>query len=385
MNKFSKFTSALVLIPSFLLGACSDNSSNAKAVVGPVMPDFTAADTWLEDFVAAQELFPGGSMVIVDKKQGTIHKSAFGNQTEDSVVLLASTSKVPTVMLLMALDEDDANVDFDIQQPIANYLPWLGVWDPAITTEHLVSNRSGIPGLQYQFTRPNDYAPHICQYAPIGNLQECAETLFTTPLPALPTTPPNSAFDYGGSQWQLSGGVAELVGGGTWGQLWNQYIAEPCELELAQYGNNLSTPATWGGSPDSLIGLENPNMEGGMISNLNDYARIISLHLNDGACGDKQVLTPEGVVFMREERTKAEGEDWGYGMGWWIIPPQEGGSIYLYVDPGFYGSISWIDVEREYGGVVFFEEYSGTSGSVGSQAVISQLIPIIEEALDAVR
>ena len=45
-------------------------------------------------------------MVIVDKKRGVIHKSAFGNQSENSVVLLASTSKVPTVTLLMALYED---------------------------------------------------------------------------------------------------------------------------------------------------------------------------------------------------------------------------------------------------------------------------------------
>ena len=54
------------------------------------------ADTWLESFVATEPLFPGGSMIIVDKTAGVIHKSAFGNQSEDSVVLLASTSKVPT-------------------------------------------------------------------------------------------------------------------------------------------------------------------------------------------------------------------------------------------------------------------------------------------------
>ena len=72
-------------------------------------------------------------------------------------------------------------------------------------------------------------------------------------------------------------------------------------------------------------------------------------------------------------------------MGWWIIPPKDGGSIYLYVDPGFYGSISWLDVERNYGGAVFFEEYTGVAGGVGSGAVINQLIPLIEAAIDAVR
>ena len=105
----------------------------------------------------------------------------------------------------------------------------------------------------------------------------------------------------------------------------------------------------------------------------------------DGACGDNQVLTPEGVAFMREERTPATEEDWGYGIGWWTIPPEENGSIYLYVDPGLYGSVSWIDVDRGYGGVVLFEEYTAVDASKGSQGVINELIPIIEAALDEVR
>jgi len=303
--------------------------------------NFAAADGWLEDFVANQEFFPGGSMIIVDKRMGTIHKSAFGNLTEDSVVLLASLSKVPAVTLLMALDRDDGNVDFDIQQPITRYLPWLGVWDPAI-----------------------------------------------------PGTPADTAFDYGGSQWQIAGAVAELVGGGTWDQLWNQYIAEPCGMQVARYGNLLASPELWDGNPDSLVGVENPSIEAGMISNLDDYARIISLHLNGGTCGENQVLSPEAVEFMREVRTGAVGSgpgavgsppDWGYAMGWWIYPPKEGGSVYLYMDPGLFGSVAWIDVEREYGGVVFFEEYAENMGGVGSGSVIAQLIPIIEEAIDAVR
>jgi CubicO group peptidase (beta-lactamase class C family) len=379
MQRGIPVTRPIILFLSLLLVACSNGNDNNQ--VKQTQPDFTMADAWLEDFVATEELFPGGSMIIVDKNLGVIHKVAFGNQNEDSVVLLASTSKVPTVTLLMALHEDDANVDFDITAPIANYLPWLGVWDPAITTEHLVSNRSGIPGLLNLFVRPKDYAPHLCQYLPVGTLLACAETLYTRALPNLAATPANSAFDYGGSQWQLAGGVAEEVGGATWNQLWDQYIAEPCGLEVARFGNNLASATRWDGNPDSLVGLDNPNMEGGMISNLDDYAKLISLHLNDGVCGDHRVLSPEAVAFMRKERSP----EVGYGMGWWIETPKAGGKVYLYEDPGFYGSISWIDVERGYGGVVFFEEYTGAAGSVGTGGVSDQLIPIIEEAIDAVR
>jgi CubicO group peptidase (beta-lactamase class C family) len=377
----------LLLILGLNLIACSDSNDNRSTPPAPPPPppDFSEADAWLEDFVATEELFDGASIAIVEKGKGAIHKSVFGDHTEDTVVLLASTSKVPSVTLLMALHEDDASVDFDIQAPITDYLPWLGVWDPAITTEHLVSNRSGLPGLVYVFTQQADYLAHGCQFFAVGNLMDCVQTIFTTPLPNLPSTPANTAFEYGGSQWQLSGGVAELVGGGTWNQLWDQYIAEPCDLETATYGNMSANPTDWDGNPDSLPGRDNPSIEGGMITDLDDYAKILALHVDEGACGDNQVLSPEGLAFMREERTPAEGENRGYGMGWWSIPPKEDASIYLYVDPGLFGSVSWIDTDRGYGGVVLFEEYTFVDASIGSQAVVDQLIPIIEQAIDAVR
>lgn len=366
-------------ITLILVAGCSD--SNDNITFEPVLPDFTEADAWMEDFVASEDSFPGGSYIVVDRELGVIHKAAFGNQTEDSLVLLASTSKVPTVTLLMALQDDDDNVTFDITTPIANYLPWPGVWDPAITTEHLVSNRSGIPGLANVFRDQLSYGAHLCQFTPVGTLQECAEAIYTTPLPGLVSTPANTAFDYGGSQWQLSGAVAELVGGGTWNQLWDQYIAEPCGMEIATYGNNLSIPESWDGQPESLIGRDNPNQEGGMMSNLDDYARLLSLHLNDGLCGENRVLSADSVASMRQARTEVPA----YGMGWWLEPGEGDGPVTLFTDGGFYGSLSWIDTERRYAGVVFFEDYSGANGSTGSGGAREQLIPIIEEAIDAVR
>jgi len=373
------------LLAATFLVACTDGNDNLfiEPPAQP-MPDFTAADTWLSDFVDAQDLFPGGSMIIVDGDRGVIHKRVFGNQADDSLVLLASTSKVPTVMLLMALHDDDS-LDFDVQTPIADYLPWEGVWDSAITTEHLVSNRSGIPGLNNLVTRPADYSPHLCQYLPAGTLMACVETLYTTALPAIPTPAPDTTFDYGGSQWQIAGGVAEVVGGASWSQLWDQYIGEPCGLEVSRWGNNLSFAGEWTGDADALQGLDNPNMEGGMMSSLDDYAKLISAHLNDGYCGDNQIMSSDSIAFMREARTETDGGSRGYGMGWWISPPNESGSVYLYVDPGAYGSISWIDTERNYGGAVFFEEYTMTGASTGSRGVSDELIPIIEAAIDAVR
>jgi CubicO group peptidase (beta-lactamase class C family) len=381
------FLAALCLL---FLYACSDSNDNDVPVPVPipepvpVPADFTEADAWIQDFIDTEDAFPGGSYIVVDRNLGVIHKAAFGNQTEDSLVLLASTSKVPTVTLLMALNDDD-NIEFDVTTPIANYLPWQGVWDENITTKHLISNRSGIPGLIQVLTNQVVAASHACQFFPVGTLYDCVEALYTSPLPELVSTPADTAFDYGGSQWQISGGVAESVGGASWSQLWDQYIAEPCGIDISTYGNNLAIAAAWDGNPESLQGKENPNMEGGMMSNLDDYAKLLSLHLNEGVCGSNRVLSAESVTAMRTATTLNEDGSGYYGMGWWFEPVNESGSTTVFTDGGAWGSLSWIDTERNYAGVVFFEEYTQTEARKGSEGVRDQLIPIIEQAIDAVQ
>ena len=75
-----------------------------------------------------------------------MHQATFGDHTDDTVVLLASTSKVPAVMTLMALQED-ANVDFSMSEPVSTYLAYDGPYADR-TVEQMVSNTSGIPGLR---------------------------------------------------------------------------------------------------------------------------------------------------------------------------------------------------------------------------------------------
>jgi hypothetical protein len=51
-------------------------------------------------------------------------------------------------------------------------------------------------------------------------------------------------------------------------------------------------------------------------------------------------------------------------MGWWVFPAEDGGDASLYFTTGIYGSISWIDVDRAYGGLVIFEDYALTDFGV---------------------
>ena len=356
-----------------VLTACSDSNNNNNNPA-PINYDFTAVDGAMQQFIDDSATFDGISYTLVDTVAGPVHEAAFGDHTTDTIVMLASTSKVPSVTLLMALN-DDESLDYDAQGPIGNYLPWEGVYGDR-TTVQLVSNTSGIPGLG----SIGDYGEHMCQFNPDFELETCAQTLFSVELAG--TVAPGTKFDYGGSQWQLSGAVAQQVTNSTWNQAFDSYIGEPCELQVFTYGNPWFDLNSFDGNPDSLIGKQNAHVEGGAITSLQDYAKLLMLHLRDGQCGDSQVVSAESLALMRENLAGDLGTD--YGMGWWIIPGEDGEST-IYYDPGAFGAVSWIDLERGIGGYVAIDDYSRTDAGSVYNFVLQSVIPLQQEAVDAAR
>jgi CubicO group peptidase (beta-lactamase class C family) len=370
MHKTTRIISFATTV--LLVTACSDGS-NSHFTSQPVY-NFEAVDAELQQFLDESPVFDGISVILVDTEQNIVHEAAFGDHTLDTVVMLASTSKMPAVSLLMAL-HDDVALDYDIETTIDTYLPWDGVYGDR-TTVDLVSNTSGIPGL----AGLADYGPHLCQFTNNLTLEECAEILYTVEVPG--SVPPGTQFSYGGTQWQLSGAVAERVTNSTWGQAFHQYIAQPCELEVFEYGNMWTMLDAWNGSPDSLRGQQNAHIEGGAITNLHDYAKILLMHLHGGRCGDTQVMSEESVAFMQENRAGNLGED--YGMGWWILQGDAENTTIVF-DPGAFGAISWLDMERGIGGYVAIDDYTLTDPGAVYEIVLAQIIPLQQQAVDEAR
>ena len=121
-------------------------------------PDFSTADRRFETFLEENVTFDGISYVLVDAS-GVIHKRTFGDHFDDLVTMIASTSKVPAVMTLLALEEDTRS-EFRMDKPIGDVFPISGVYANR-TPAQLVSNTSGIPGLGSLFL----YGPHLCQFS----------------------------------------------------------------------------------------------------------------------------------------------------------------------------------------------------------------------------
>ena len=336
-------------------------------------PDFSDIDSAFQRFIDESTIFEGVSYVIVDA-QSTLHTATFGDHTIDTVVLLASTSKVPAVMTLLALQED-ADSTFDMNQAIGEVLPFTGVYGDR-TPAQLVSNTSGIPGLRQLAL----YGPHLCQFSfsEAITFEECGEVLLSVLLPD--SHDAGTIFDYGGSQWQLAGVTAAISANATWNQLFDRYLGAPCQLEIFTFGNMWEDLTQWDGNPASLLGQSNPNIGGGAITNLSDYAKLLPVHLNGGYCGDTQVLTETAVDKMRTNRGgEVEENPTPYGMGWWISTDNPG----VYDDPGAFGSISFIDVERNFAGYVAIDDYSRVDADTPVRLVRQEIIPLLQTAFDA--
>ena len=336
-------------------------------------PDFSAVNRRFQDFLDDSAIFDGISYALVDSS-GSIYLETFGDHSEDLVTMIASTSKVPAVMTLLALEEDPES-NFRMDMPIGEVFPVRGVYGDR-TPLQLVSNTSGIPGLSSLLS----YGMHLCQFSfnPTVNFQECGQTLFTTRL--FNTREPGEAFDYGGSQWQLAGVAAALSSNKNWNQLVHEYLSAPCELEVFTFGNMWEDLSQWTGSPDGLLGTQNPNVEGGAITTLSDYAKLLSVHLNGGYCGDRRVLSEKSLQMMQKDYgSLVRVNPTPYGLGWFIASGYEG----VFYDPGAFGSVSFIDIERGIGGFVAIDEYFQDDSTSPVRFVLSDILPLIQVAFDS--
>jgi CubicO group peptidase (beta-lactamase class C family) len=338
----------------------------------------------------------------VHRDCGVVHARGFGGYPADRVYLVGSASKVVTVGVLMRLADAGA---LDLDAPIGRYLSAWGMNDKSeLRLAQLVSNSSGLVGL---VDNPL-YRPYACQYRDAGTLADCARSIFTAD-DAATRAPPDTSFHYGGGQWQLAGGIAELVSGKRWEDLVAETYEGSCgsgsfgytnqfakaALSAGGLGGALTYPAFFEGDLATLPSTENPNVEGGLFTTVGDYAKILLMHLRGGLCDGGRVLSQASVARMQVDRiletyggstagqsgrtaggsgATGGGALEGYGMGWWIDRAHPG----VFADPGLYGAFPWIDVPRGYGALVAIE----ADGDAGAE-LWSTVKPALDQAFDS--
>lgn len=338
-------------------------AADPPATDPPAERDFAEVDAIVADFVDGRGL-NGAGLIVVDADDGVVHEQYWGEFGPERISLVASSSKQITAGVLLHLADQGL---LDMDAPVAAAVEW-GSGNPDVTPAQLVSSRSGLVGL---LDDPL-FGPYLCQFVALGDIEQCAESIFTTSADDGDIVPPDTAFRYGGAQWQVAGGLAEAVSGRTWDELIDEIYVEPCGLEtlaynnhFGQFGAGFSYPEQFDGGPSELVPTDNPNMEGGAYLNVPDYGKLLQMHLDGGRCGDVQVLSPEALEQMYTDHLAPLGiaayPGAGYGMGWFV--DRATGRL---TDPGAYGSVPWLDLDDGYGAYLVIERDSNTGNELAA-------------------
>lgn len=362
---------------SLTTAACEDSSSGDDVD----QLDFRPFDEALQNALDEKKI-AGASVAVVHEKFGVMHTQGFGEFAADRLYLIASSSKILSVGVLMRLADQGK---LDIDEPIGTYLKdWGETKASKINVAQLVSNSSGLPSLSEVSAAASDssspYYSNLCQYTDRGSLSDCGKLLYATEPPREPDT----MFAYGGSQWQLAGAVAEQVSGKSWAELIDETYRTPCAVPSLGYTNQFGKaatgyPAFFQGKKANLPVTDNPSIEGGAFVTVGDYAKLLLMHLRGGVCGDTRVLSKEATERMQQDRVADHGGTGnasapGYGLGFWISPEN-----HTVTDPGAYGSFPLLDQQRRYGVFIAIELTSDVGTQLGA-AVKPTLDKIFDDA-----
>jgi CubicO group peptidase (beta-lactamase class C family) len=344
------------LLACALVASCGDSSEDNKAHE-PATNEFAGVGAVIEQFLKDNDL-PGATAVVVARDQGQVHQRGYGEFDKDRLHLIASGSKVISAGVLLALS-DRGLVDLDA--PVSDVLSGFGQYKAGVTTAQCLSGSSGMLG----FIGGTGFGPYICQYIQRGSLQSCTKSLYVAD-DADESVPPDTEFRYGGAQWQIAGGVAEIASGKSWAELLQEIYIEPCDVPSLGYDNQYERAQLEGHErsypnfflEDGPTATKNPNIEGGAYITSGDYGKLLLMHLRGGKCGDQRVLSEAAVARMQEDRiaqaydgsTGVAGMQ-GYGLGWWIDRDHPG----VVMDPGLYGGRAWLDNDRGYAAFIVLE------------------------------
>ena len=368
-------TTTITSVPEEPTVVTEPPTTTVEAEPVPAIYDFAAISPIVQDFIDKKQL-NGAGLIVVQREDGVVYHDHWGDFGPDRISLIASSSKMVVAGVLMRLHDDGL---LDIDAPVADVAEW-GTGNPDITPAQLISNTSGLVGLRFP-----PYGPYVCQFFPIGTLQECAEQVFTTTYDDADVVPPDTEFRYGGAQWQVAGAVAEVASGKSWAVLIDETYVRPCGLEALAFNNPFAQlesesyryPAAFNSDPSTLSPTDNPNMEGGAYVTTGDYGALLLMHLRGGMCGDLRVLSADSIDRMHSDRILeafggvAWGSGTGYGMGWWV--DRETGRI---SDGGLYGTVPWLDLEDGYGAYLVVE-----ADSLTGNALADLLYDVVEVAV----
>lgn len=308
------------------------------------------------------ERFPGVSAVIVKDGEVVFIESYGLADVEQSIpvrdttlFLLASISKLFVGTAAMQLHQ---NSTINIDNSVANYLPWL-LEIPAHPTDpvtfrqlmtHTSSIRDNFDVMDNYYDNPD----------PSISLADCMQRYFApdgedyNPTANFLNSAPGSQFEYSNIATALNGFLVELSSGQTFDTYCQNNIFEPLCMDHTAWfmadldSTNVARPYRFAGGnyvPYAHYGFAD-YPSGQLRSNVVDMANFMIAYLNDGNFGDIPILNAASINEMWTPQVPAlddtQGLNWyleelyhsgGTSLLWGHNGGESGSSTDMYLDP----------------------------------------------------
>jgi len=308
-----------------------------------------------------QELIAGCSFLVAHKGE-IVFRKAFGYAnleskrlfTTSELCMIASVSKPFMASVLMVLVEQGK---VKLEDPVEKYLPEFkgtrveGSQSPArpMTIRHLLSHTAGFWGNKKITPEKRALIRNFEQ-----TLAESVKGIAKYDL----VYEPGTRWLYSGSGYCVAGRVAEVALDQSLEEIAQDALFRPLGLNRTTYMPSKEVRKTLPTRYLRQSGKlqKQPSMAeielrfilpgGSLFTTLDDMAVFGQMHLNDGVCNGKRILSEASVAEMRrlqipEERWKA------YGLGWFQGDVSESGLADLVFHSGALGAHLRVDRRRE--------------------------------------
>lgn len=271
---------------------------------------------------------PGVAIAVVKDKEVVLAKG-FGLRdvenklpmTADTILAIGSSSKAFTAFALGTL-VDRGQVEWD--KPVRTYIPWFRLYDAQagerLTPRDLVTHRSGLPRHDLVWYNKGGWSR-----------EQLVRSLASLP----PTADLREKWQYNNLMFLTAGYLVETLTGKSWEDSVRDLVFEPLGMACSNFSvlesqkdKDFAQPyAEREGKirkiPFRDISVVGP--AGSINSSVNEMSRWVTVHINEGKFGDKQVIGPATLadlhtpyMVMGAVPTRPDISAPVYALGWMV-------------------------------------------------------------------
>lgn len=317
--------------------------ATACAIAAPAVAascDFSAVDQRFDTLLSDAGL--AGGSVLIGNRAGFLHIAHFGNHGPDTVVAVASATKLLSAVRVVQLVERGV---LSLDAPVSATLPAFTGSKGTMTLRQMFSHTSGYGDDETSFVLATG-RPSLA--AAVDAVACCV---------AMPNGwTPGAQFAYGGIGMHVGGRVVEVATRTDWEAGWQAAIGEPLGI----------TTIDWQG----LGPTTNYRIGGGARSSLRDYGRVLQMLAADGFGNGRRLLGPTALALLFADQVaglpigyapELAFEPLRYGLGNWIEPSSASLDAPTVSSLGAFGFYPWIDTARGLYGVFMIRGAAGVN------------------------